>query len=273
MNFDNKVLACAFFGDVSVIENGTKVPCKACGKNLTKPRSGYTAFIAHIDAHHAPVKEETYKQFQSQIVKSNGPMNKFVPLRNVSRFTLKLFSWMEWVIMGTLPISWCEDKFARKYSNILTDGRGEGLSRKTLAKYIDRVVQEVKQNVKKELPKSFGIVFDGWSCDGEHYLANFATWCNSSGGVVKRLLSCGVQDLPDGEILEDASAFGFGADDLGDYLIDVLDGYGHTLADVEFFSGDNCSVNQSLAEQVSNFTNSVVPLVGGEPCLSYLQHC
>jgi hypothetical protein len=66
-------------------------------------------------------------------------MNKFVPLRSVSKFTLKLFSWMEWVIMGNLPVTWCEDKFARKYSNIPNDGRGEGLSRKTMAKFVPTV--------------------------------------------------------------------------------------------------------------------------------------
>lgn len=138
MNFDNKVLASAFFGDLSVVEPGAKVPCKSCGKCLSKPRSGYSAFVSHIDSQHAAVKEVTYARFQKDVVKVKGPMNNFVPMRSVSKFTLKLYSWMEWIIMGDLSFSWCEDRYARKYSSISTEGRG--LSRKTLAKYVDLVV-------------------------------------------------------------------------------------------------------------------------------------
>lgn len=124
MNFDDKVHASAFFDDLGKVEPEAKVPCKSCGKCLSKPRSGYSTFVSHIDSQHAAVKEVTYARFQKNVVKVKGHMNSFVPMRSVFKFPLKLYSWMEWIIMGDLSFSWCEDKYARKYSNISTEGKG-----------------------------------------------------------------------------------------------------------------------------------------------------
>ena len=193
-------------------------------------------------------------------------MNKFVPIRTVSPFTEKLFGWLEWVIMGGQPLTFCEDKYSRKYSNI--SQVGGFLGRKCLAKYIDFLAEEVCKVISKELPPKFGLIFDGWSCDGEHYIACIATWTDKGGGLPKRLLSCGVQDLPDGVILQDASSFGFTADDTGDYIIDVLSKFGRQLDSLEFLSGDNCSVNGLLAAKITQWLrdekklNVLVPLVG-----------
>ena len=66
----------------------------------------------------------------------------------------------------------------------------------------------------------------------------------------------------------DASTFGFSADDIGDYMIDVLAEYNRKLSDIEFLTGDNCAVNQSLAEKITrhlrdaSFGSYIVPLVG-----------
>lgn len=115
------------------------------------------------------------------------------------------------------------------------------------------------------MPKSFGVIFDGWSCDGEHYIGIFGTWVNISGGVVERLLSCGVQDIPDDD---DAEDFGFTAADIGDYFHDVLvTRYKKSWEVIEFVCGDNASVNRLLAtliEQELEKTNISrnVPLIG-----------
>ena len=62
-----------------------------------------------------------------------------------------------------------------------------------------QVHQKVKLSIKNEFPKTFGVIFDGWSCAGEHYIAIFATWVTKRGAVAERLLACGVQDLPDSD--------------------------------------------------------------------------
>lgn len=148
--------------------------------------------------------------------------------------------------MGDQPLSFCENKLSRKYSSL------DDLSRKTLAKYMDLVCEDVVQQVKKLLPKTFGVTFDGWSHGGEHYTGTFATWRNKSGGVERYLLACGLQDLPDGVVIENADAFGFGADDVGDYLLDVLSRYDRGFEAIEFLSGDNCSVNGALADKTTS---------------------
>ncbi|KAG3118914.1 hypothetical protein PI124_g11581 [Phytophthora idaei] len=39
-----------------------------------------------------------------------------------------------------------------------------------------RVTEAVEDKVDQEMPDNFGIIFDGWSNDSEHYLATFATY-------------------------------------------------------------------------------------------------
>ena len=94
----------------------------------------------------------------------------------------------------------------------------------------------------------------------------FATWVNISGGVVERLIACGVQDLP--EDPKDAEDFGFTAEDIGDYFGDVLETYGRNFEAIEFICGDNTSVNGKLADLITLWLKEkknidrVVPLIG-----------
>jgi hypothetical protein len=183
-------------------------------------------------------------------------------MKSIGPLAKRLYGWMDFSVMGDLPVAFCESKMARKYSNL------EDLSRKTLSKYMDLVCDEVVQQIKKILPKTFGIIFDGWSNGGEHYTGTFVTWTNKSGGVERYLIAMGVQDLPDGVIIENADAFGFSADDIGDYLFDALSRYDRSFEAIEFLSGDNCSVNGALADKISawilrekRFTRKI-PLVG-----------
>ena len=64
MIYDNEALAHCFFGDFSRAEASTKIPCKACGKNIKKPKSGYTAFLSHVDSQHNDVKESSWSDEQ-----------------------------------------------------------------------------------------------------------------------------------------------------------------------------------------------------------------
>jgi hypothetical protein len=126
----------------------------------------------------------------------------------------------------------------------------------------------VKDSVADELPDRFGLLFDGWSMGGEHYTAIFATWVNDSGYVVKRLLSCGVQSLPDEAAGETAEDFGFTAEDIGDYLYDVLEDYGRNYGNLEFLCGDNAYVNGRLCRLIEKWlfdTKNIkrhIPLIG-----------
>ena len=127
-------------------------------------------------------------------------------------------------------------------------------------------MREVTEEITKALPASFGIIFDGWSCAGEHFIGVFATWVNTSGGVMKVLLSCGVQDIPTDEL--EISEIGFSAEDIGDYLFDVLARYNKGFDAIEFLVGDNASVNRLLANRIKEWLrinkniSREVPLIG-----------
>jgi hypothetical protein len=84
--------------------------------------------------------------------------------------------------------------------------------------------------------------------------------------VIKRLISCGVQDLPEGEAA--AATFGFAAEDIGDYVFDVLAKYERDFPAIEFMTGDNAYVNSRLCNLISDWLwdkkkiRRVVPLIG-----------
>jgi hypothetical protein len=166
--------------------------------------------------------------------------------------------------MGDLPLSFCENRLARKYSNI------DNLSRKTPAKYVDLLRARVAEDIKLILPETFGVIFDGWSNNGEHYVGVFATWTNTSGGVITRLLSCGVQDLSDGEVL--LNTFGFSADDIGDYIFDVLSRYDREFQHIEFLCGDNCAVNGLLSDKISAWLSREKNIVRRIPLIGCASH-
>ena len=69
----------------------------------------------------------------------------------------------------------------------------------------------------------------------------FAVWTRDDGSVSKRPISCGVQDIPESEIA--SASFGFAAEDIDDYIFDVLARNGRTYESIEFMVGDNAYVN------------------------------
>lgn len=83
---------------------------------------------------------------------------------------------------------------------------------------------------------------------------------------MQRLIACGVQDIPFNA--EEANNFGFTAEDIGDYIFDVLQFYGLDFVAIEFMSGDNAYVNQSLCAKIEDWLrrekqiDRTVPLVG-----------
>jgi len=52
------------------------------------------------------------------------------------------------------------------------------MTRKTLKKYMIRLVKEVKLIIRARLPKSFGLIIDGWSIGSDHYSGIFAMFTN-----------------------------------------------------------------------------------------------
>jgi hypothetical protein len=91
------------------------------------------------------------------------------------------------------------------------------------------LAKKVEQKIRDIIPEKFGIIFDGWTDNREHFTAIFATWCDEADKVKTYLLCCGVQDeIPDEEDLD------FSAESIGDYIFDELRLVGRTFKNIEF---------------------------------------
>ena len=249
---DLKVLRDLYWTLVNEAEK--RYECNDCKSTRVKG-NGWSNLDSHLFGKHGDWldKLEVHK-------KSNA--SGFVFYAKAGDEAKNLHGWLEWMVMNDESPTFCENKYVKKNTKL------QSITSKTLLKYAYKLNQRVKTKLSEELPKTFGLIFDGWTMAGEHYIAVFATWVTNANQVIKRLLCCGVQDLPDEEAGEDAGDFGFTADDIGDYLFDVLESYGKCFECIEFMSGDNAYVNGALCDKLQNWLkvnkdiDRIIPLVG-----------
>ncbi|POM63183.1 hypothetical protein PHPALM_27548, partial [Phytophthora palmivora] len=153
-----------------------------------------------------------------------------------------LFGWLEWVVKCNLPLSFCKSKLARRYTHL------KPVSVETLRRIMEAVTRAVERAIAVEMPEKFGIIFDGWSHDSEHYIAVFA--CYEIDGGMRCPLLCTAPFV--NEETDDLSAASHQA-----FLATMLArDYQKRPEQVLFLVGDNCSVNRRLATLMG------VPLVG-----------
>lgn len=163
-------------------------------------------------------------------------------LNYVRRSSLNRFSWMEWILKSNLPLSFCENEAAKRYSNL------DSICVETLVSGMSSVTRAVERGIAEEIPDLFGLIFDGWSHASDHYIAVYARY--EVDGVVKTPLLCMAPLLNEEE--EDLSARGH-----MEFLATMLPrDYGKQLGQCCFLVGDNCSVNRRLATLMG------VPLIG-----------
>ncbi|KAE8986324.1 hypothetical protein PF011_g20033 [Phytophthora fragariae] len=161
--------------------------------------------------------------------------------------------------MDCLPLSFCERDLVRRNAKL------PRVCVKTLKLYLDGMVEVVTLRIIEILPRRYGIVLDGWTSGGRHYIAIFAVFNNPSldGTRVPRssdyhddleyhsrrfvlLAFCPMEDEGD-----------LSARSLFDLIADTLSKYEQPWEAVAFMVGDNCSVNQSIGRRVG-----AIPLIG-----------
>ncbi|POM67586.1 Hypothetical protein PHPALM_16385 [Phytophthora palmivora] len=141
--------------------------------------------------------------------------------------THKIFSWIDMVLSCNLSFSFCETEAASNYVKI------GSLSTDSLVKYMSLLVREVETVIGSILPKSFGIIFDGWTFRSEHYVAVFASFRHD--GKAQNIL------IAMAPIIDD------NVDDLTarsqvKFLDTILSYYGRSKANIAYIVGDNCAV-------------------------------
>jgi hypothetical protein len=115
-------------------------------------------------------------------------------------------------------------------------------------KYLNMMVVEVASEVSKELPNTFGLTFDGWTCSNNtHYVGIFARYRNSEGHLKKPLLA--ICPLLDETHLTAVS--------YGQLLDSTVRHYGKSIENIAYICGDNTTTNCKLAREVLH-----IPIIG-----------
>ncbi|ETN06302.1 hypothetical protein PPTG_13659 [Phytophthora nicotianae INRA-310] len=207
--------------------------CKSCGKwRKHAPKNGYTNLVTHVRSAHLSFEME----MRDASAAATGTLVPWVSQKASDRY-----AWIKWVVEGNLPLSFCESKETRRYTNLAPVSVG------TLVSNMEDVTKAVERSIGLDMPTEFGLMFDGWSHGTEHYLAVYACYDGPSGPCYPLLSMAPIMDEPDDQL---------GAEG---HLIAIerfLPFFGKTIEGCKFIVGDNCSVNKRLANMMG------VPLVG-----------
>ncbi|CAG8529665.1 4164_t:CDS:2 [Acaulospora morrowiae] len=189
--------------------------------------TGWSNTFSHISSKH--------KDYQ-EIIKKN--------VKNVFALTpavKNILSWIKFIIHLNLPLSFVDDPLVHemfKYDPIFSN---------TLKKHMKILTEKVEQNLKKELPNTFGLLLNGWKEGSDYYIALFACYYDRKKGCQLPLLA--FQPIPD--YYEDTiKEYTLTAEAHKQFIISVLKYYKVALQldCLLFLVGDNCNTNKALAK-------------------------
>ena len=225
MKFSNKQIVSFYF---TATKNNKQI-CKCGTVRSPMKNGGYSNFMAHIKTEHP--------NYLNEIAAAVKFKNTTVtPVNTASK---NLYGWLIQVVMENLEFSYVEKAYTRQYSNL------KPITRKTLMKYLTLVTKEVEGIIRKMLPNQFGLIFDGWTDNGKHFMAIFA--CYSAGSATERRLLA-FSPLDDETDLS--------ADSMRLLFEHTLSFYERDVSNVLFVTDDNCSTTKALARKMG------LPLIG-----------
>jgi hypothetical protein len=144
-----------------------------------------------------------------------------------------IYRWLNWIIETNQPVRFCESTSTRKYTSLAP------VSSKTIVKYMVLLGELMVDKLKNELKnRIIGLLFDGWSEDGNHFVGVFACYEGSCDKAILRLLAVA-------PLLDETD---FGAASHIEFLRFTLSHYDLTLDTISFIVADNCNCNKSIAE-------------------------
>jgi len=224
--------------------------CSTCSKTC-RSAHGYTNLITHLRTNHP-----SYLEDAAQAAKDRNALR----LRVIDEETRNIFRWCEWTVMDRLPLSFVERKMTRKNAVL------SPISEKTLKTYLVRVFESAEVRAAEELPATFGIVLDGSTFSGRHYIAIFAVFNDPD-------MCSGTSAQDHSDYFEDTDCYtrrfvllafcpldveeDLGAQSLFDLIADTLSRYNKPWESVPFMVADNCNVNQYIGNR-----EGAVPMVG-----------
>jgi len=228
-------------------DNEKKKECDLCHRTYSKD-NGYSNLMNHLKSQH-PDYVRIYDIRHPPVVSTQkATIDNFFGASSKAK---QLWYWIRKVVLIPEPFTFVENPIAREGSVY------EGITVETLKKYMvilknyimfKKIKPEI-QIAKGDKIRNFGIVYDGWTHDSEHYLAMFATYTDDNGVVKTPMLSCSVPEDMDEETLfdedlDDSEKYcGFTAADMFDMMMLTLhDEYDFRLPSSEEVTADSVSV-------------------------------
>ncbi|GMF55199.1 unnamed protein product [Phytophthora fragariaefolia] len=160
MNFTNKDLCSLLFTQ----ETPKKAKYTVCGK-MYKQGNGYTNQM-----HHLLKKHPDYPQLAEAAFRRGNPLGLTMP----DQRTNEIFRWIEWCVFDRRPVSFCERALVRKNATMVP------IAANILQKHIDLLYGYTRDVIAAKLPEKFGLVLDGWSSGGRHFIAIMAVYHDPS---------------------------------------------------------------------------------------------
>jgi len=204
-----------------------------CGaRRKCKKGAGYSNLYSHIQTAH-PNHQQEVSQFRAA--------NNLLITSMLDSKAINSFGWISCIVENNFPLSFVESESVRKQSKL------RPISCETLKKQMFQVQSLLQQKIKDGIPDKFGLVFDGWSSNGIHFVSLFCVFSNSTKDFKSPVL-LKFSPLENEEDL--------GADSHLEFIIDSVESYGKTRANILFLVSDNCAVNIAVS------TRSGIPLIG-----------
>jgi hypothetical protein len=217
--------------------------CKKCLNRKTK-NGGWTNLLSHVRTCVGTDYINEYKEQKNRIQHGTTLSGFFI---RVSETEKDVYRWIRFIVMKNLPVSFVDCPLTRDIASQSL----KPISGRTLRRHIVSLHSVVCDNIRKELPSKFALVFDGWSEGPQHYIGVGASYTKIVDGAetpVQTMLSMKPL-LADGVV-------GMTALDHISHISKVLEKYGKTMRDVMCLAADNCSVNQAMARLLH------IPLLG-----------
>jgi hypothetical protein len=223
--------------------------CRLCSTEIKCKRgAGYTNLKTHANKHTDAVEliNAAKAAKREKRIETLGATvsNLLGATFSIDQKDINIHGWIEGIVMANLPFTFVENEWARKYLSL------QNISRNTIKKYMEGLLYTVERKLANVLPNTFGVIIDGWTESGTHFLAIFATFVDILGRPNQYLLACS----PFGdETSQKAPA-------VVQFIIDTVFVYEKDVACIGFLVSDNTEVNPCIARLLG------VPFIG---CMSH----
>jgi len=132
--------------------------CRQCAVSRKK-NNGYGNLASHVKSKHDDYVTRMEKEGVSTFVTTRA---------------LQMYEAIKWVTATNLPLNFFEHKMTKKYTTL------ECFERRTLKKCMLKLCPLVEAAIAATIPAKFGISFDGWSHNSEHFVGVFACFLHDS---------------------------------------------------------------------------------------------